>query len=257
MQLSVIAPYSAQETLCSEDTHHLTLVHWMLESPEYMEFYQMRVRENRAFVILDNGAHENKRSEPLRDLIQVAKTLQPHEIVLPDAIGDADATIEATLSALPTLREEFPHTSLMAVPQGRNLSEWLICLGVMLEQPGIDCIGIPRIQADIVGSWVPHVLAVDTAVRKYPIHLLGSPYDLTAAAQVETAFPGRVRSTDTSKPVHYAIQGITIDYPLNPAQRNPLSRPKDFLTRCLNKEEVLLAKYNIAALKRSIGDITL
>lgn len=255
MQLSIIAPQTASAVLCGTDTIHLTLTHWAAQDPHYLAYFKHRVDTGAAYVILDNGAHEHKFSDPVDQLIECAKAMDADEIVLPDVIADGPATVKSSLAALPKLRKELHGKQIMAVPQGRDFVEWLECLE-QLSQLDVDVIGIPRIQADVVGSWLPHVLAVESMMPGVPIHLLGSPHDLSSAAMVEQAFPNRVRSTDTSKPVHYAMVGLPIHFPLNPHQRNHISRPSNFLQALLTSAQITLANYNIAVLKAAIGDET-
>lgn len=259
MLAGIIAPVPHLNERALQGGVHLVLAHWMLQNDEYAAHYQAQAKLPGTWVILDNGAHEHKASDPLESLCQVADFLHPHEIVLPDVINDPVATVQHSTEAFYILKEKYPNTQLMVVPQGHNFAEWVQCLDALLEF-GTAGIAIPRIQADQEYSWMPHMrslvarkpkllgLRKETDFAGTPdmpsIHLLGSPHNLTCAPEVEVCYPGVVRSTDTSKPFHYAMQGIRFSNPLNSHQRNPASRPPDFLTRKMSHEELSIALYN-------------
>ena len=269
MKLGVIAPVSTLPLL-NLGTCHLILTSLVLSNNTYAQFYKQRKKEG-DYIILDNDAHENGASSVLQQLINAAKIVEPDEIVLPDMIRNHVHTLHMTQKALPFLKSQFPEAKLMAVPQGKTQIEWDHCLMQHLQYSQyIDVIGIPRVYADDFGSWVP---AVESTLKfmiheNTEIHLLGSPYNLDSAAEVERTYPRTVRSTDTAKPLHYALAGLGFDaieiapspiisvpqIGLNRDQRNPISRPKDFFDVVLTQSQLNLAKDNISKMRLSIGD---
>lgn len=85
--------------------------------------------------------------------------------------------------------------------------------------------------------------------RRLPdIHLLGSPTNYFEAHDVEQAYPGQVRSTDTAKAVNYAYQHQRIDAVLGFNPEGLPKRPENFIDLELDDKQQLLAKYNAAVL---------
>jgi len=143
VKIAVIPPTSLLESYgVLGDKYHLCLSHEVLTNVGYAEFYQRRRREG-DFVILDNSAHEQLEGQSLDQLVRAAKYVGPSEIVLPDRLFFGDDTIERSTEAFERLREEFPTTRLMGVPQGRTVKEWLVCLDAFLDL-GVDTIGISK-----------------------------------------------------------------------------------------------------------------
>lgn len=268
MKLGIIAPVPELDKLPIGDCH-LILTSLVLSNQAYADFYRSR-SDAGDFIIMDNDAHENKEALPIKDLIKAAEIVKPSEIVLPDVIRDSVATAIRTLRAVHEFKAGFPGTSLMAVIQGSTLYEWRKCLTELSKKAAyIDTIGIPRVFADDFGTWCLAVQMVldywpHTGTQTFPvIHLLGSPHNIDSASQVERMWPGKIRSTDTAKPVHYALAGIGMEEVhhsaghlpgLNPDQRNPLSRPIDFFDITLTQSQRNLAIDNINKMRRAVGD---
>lgn len=274
MKLGVIAPITALGKL-SIGTTHLLLTSMVLSDARYRAFYRQRQEKFGDYLILDNDAHENKASLDLDKLIEAAELMHPDEIVLPDVIRNSIATTKRSTEAYPILKKRFPDAKFMFVVQGVTEVEWLWCLLWNINTlHGINTIGIPRVYADDFGSWINAVKAVKHYIpqihdRHLEIHLLGSPYNIDSASEVERHFPGIVRSTDTAKPVHYALEDLKFGSKLqlnpndpklpellylDPKQRNPKSRPKDFFSLEMSEEQIELAQTNIMIMEQSLGN---
>lgn len=257
MQLCVIAPTPHLDILTRFSRMHLVLTHWVLENSDYAEFYENRRIEG-DYIILDNGAYEFTVSQCIEDLKRAADIVMPHEVVLPDALRNGMATARMSEEAYEPLVQHFDwDTKFMAVVHGKNPKEWDWCLRRQIELP-VHVLGIPRVYADDFGSWIPAIAAIrDSSMRgRFDIHLLGAPHDLTHAAEVHKVFPTVVRSTDTAKPIHFAMARKRFDSPLNPDQRNGYSRPDNFITYEMDREQLALCEYNIQVFGRAIGAIS-
>lgn len=168
-------------------------------------------REFTGYKVLDNGAFELGKSIELSTLLDIAKAINADELVLPDVFRDMDETIKRTEEAILVIdkyKEKGlirPDLKLMAVPQGKDLYEWLTCFDTFLKNPKIDVIAINRDSARFYGSrlkTLEHVYAGIIAVspdivKEY--HLLGMQDNIHEAKEVSEKF-GWVRSMDSCFP---------------------------------------------------------
>ena len=249
VKIAVIPPTSLLESYgVLGDKYHLCLSHEVLTNVGYAEFYQRRRREG-DFVILDNSAHEQLEGQSLDQLVRAAKYVGPSEIVLPDRLFFGDDTIERSTEAFERLREEFPTTRLMGVPQGRTVKEWLVCLDAFLDL-GVDTIGISKdyeVWPDGLGALVELV----RGAGEQDIHLLGWGRELWQLRELANL----VRGVDSAKPVVYALHGVELPDVISPASTPKYPRRQnDFFAGPANGEYPLefhrIARANIAAFRR-------
>jgi hypothetical protein len=215
MQLAVIAPSSLAWRFCSKQKIHLCLSYLINSDPTYRRFYQERVKLG-DHVILDNSAYERGSSDSIDDLLQALVHLEePAEIVLPDILRDAEATLDVAMKAILRLEDEgirFTKTKIMAVPQGKNPEEWKQCLDAMLAGlPDFHTIGIPVLCEEWIGGRYGLAQHIPEQME---FHLLGwGRYKPTEPALIASGFPN-ARSIDTAKPLHYALHSIDLnDFP--------------------------------------------
>lgn len=207
MKIAVIPPASLLHTYgILGDKYHLCLSHEVLTNHSYAEFYQRR-RQEGDFVILDNSAHEQLEGQSLDQLVLAAKTIGPSEIVLPDRLFFGDDTIERSTEAYARLRQEFPATKLMGVPQGRTISEWVTCLNALLSL-GVDTIGISKDYEVWPGGLACRVADVGERHPSVDIHMLGWGRELWQLREIEES--GLVRGVDSAKPIVYALHGVEL-----------------------------------------------
>lgn len=267
MQLCVISPLPATEHLVVDDPMHLILAQEVLRLPEYAHVYHNYSLFG-DYIILDNGAYELTGSVPLEDIKKAALIVEPKEIVLPDILRNGLTTVELAKEYSPLLRgfakDELGYpVRLMFVIQGDTKGGWLWCAEqaiIMYEAELIDCVGIPRAYADDFGSWLDamyFLTAAPVSRGEIPIHLFGGPTRLDCASEVEQAFPKRVRSTDTAKPIHYAMAGIEWNQQqdLGTQTREDVKRSPDFFTAVLDEVTLQRAAANISLYRSSIGQI--
>lgn len=209
MKLATILP-SPHLDLGEEDDFHMALADVAARDPFYLSRFRDYATRGGTFVLLDNGAAENGRSIGLRQLARVAGAMQPHEVVLPDAVGDREETLRLGREALASgLLDQY---RLMAVPQGSTAEEWLRCLREMHTWP-VEAVGISRFVVNN-GLFRSRAEALDLADQEHlldglDVHLLGCPADPIEIYEIaqRTRVP---RSVDSGIAAIYAQAGLEL-----------------------------------------------
>ena len=120
---------------------------WFRLSKEYSDFYlpiahQIKESDKDLFqdkyCVLDNGAFELGGSIDEDELLEIAKWLEPNEVVVPDVIHDANATMESASRFFSKCPVDYNY---MFVPQGKTWEEWLKCYRWALNHSFVDVIG--------------------------------------------------------------------------------------------------------------------
>jgi hypothetical protein len=224
MDIAFIAPPRLTMIVSSAGSILMGLAHLVLEDERYRTSLRTLANEE-AFggpraLIVDNSLMENGASLSLEDVVRAGGMVGADEIVLPDAFQDRDATLELLERNIPRVRRmrEADGMSLMLVPQGRTLNEWLSCFGEIhtryiepeLEERGGTrySIGIPKVVStyDCSGRGLGRRQALsrieDAGMNSLlRFHLLGIWSDAGEVEYVAKAYPW-VRSCDTSLPVY-------------------------------------------------------
>lgn len=220
------------------------------DDPEYAEFYRTRVIAG-AHVILDNSAVELGQPEGFDSYLAKATAMQATEIILPDYFGDAHLTLNATGACLRQLKYRKENADylprIMAIPQGKDIPEWVWCAEQMLEHREITTLGVScrytdmfkgnRMQAVLIlihGVFQRLGLDHPASKRQVRIHLLGAYAD--PRMEVAPVLHHRlVQGVDSSYPAVFASHNLTIV----PGRARP-PRNIDFIKDHYN--EVLLRK---------------
>lgn len=191
--------------------YHLIQATWCLENGAYRDFY----KACGGYRILDYqhiGAEAPDKPLSMAEFVEVAKYLEPDEVVSPDVLDDSSRTLrnlDVFLGAdIPT------HASVLFVPQGSTLKDWYLCLsrGVrFLREADVPyCIGICK-KSQALDPY-HRSYAVYLASRHGPVHILGAR---NVREFIEMAHLD-VRSWDTSLPIAAAqLEGLLEDQPLN------------------------------------------
>jgi len=203
-------------------------------------------------VILDNGVIET--GEPrVKTLYKVAKAIEPFEVVCPDAFMDKDKTLK--LFHAHALELSAYANSVMVVPQGGSVQEWVECLRQMMgtdlwERIPQLTIGIPKVLDKFPGgriaalSWVrTHCIRL-TPYMGHPsrLHLLGQWSVMSQPIQAISYFP-HIRSWDTTCPYAAALQGQVYTEMIGKCNMTEDAwRPEGYLL----KETLTLAEINLA-----------
>jgi hypothetical protein len=129
-------------------------------------------------------------------------------IVLPDVIGDARKTYQASKESVTFYRNPW---KFMGVAQGQNLKEFVGCAKKLAEFCTL--LAVPRHSVELIGSRIPIIKAVYEETGR-SIHLLGFSDNLEddlAAAHEEG-----VTSIDSAMPIWLGQAAHVIDNPGEP-----------------------------------------
>jgi hypothetical protein len=109
---------------------------------QYCDYFRERSKQG-IFVLMDNGAYE-KELLSNEMLLEVAHYIKPSCIVAPDELRNFNVTIEKTFAFLDSdSYKKLPkEVSIMAVPQGKTLSEYIDCYRMFAFDHRIDFIGL-------------------------------------------------------------------------------------------------------------------
>lgn len=133
----------------------------------YFEWYKRR-RQHGDFVILDNGAYEQYSPNWLH-YVKIANEMRPQVLTLPDIVGNAIATREATIRFLkdyvPMLKYS-PQLMYVIQSENDNLLYWVNAYQWAVDQ-GAKWIALPRVMGSNrlalaaglqhVGQWDPTI----------------------------------------------------------------------------------------------------
>jgi hypothetical protein len=203
-------------------------------------------------VILDNGAYEGEVDPTL--LIGMVQSIHPDEVVCPDRPEDKATSLdlmEKWADELMALRQDGLTSSIMVVPQGKSLSEWIGCLWRMVahfkaEYGYEPTIGVPKYLEDIADSRLNVVsYLVEQGIRPVRIHLLGTRNSPLEFARVSRVFPG-VRGCDSTFPYAMAVMMARYDgrYGVKYECRWDVSE--------LTRSQRNILEYNVAACRAAI-----
>lgn len=191
------------------------LLHKLIDSTEYFRLVT-EYRDAGGVVFLDNSCFELGASLDNDLLYKTYDIVRPDIVILPDVLGNADATVERTLAFIKEHPDVIDHA--MAVPQGSSFDELIECYKLFrdfrLGSQSFAMIGIP-----FVYPWLekePYFQAnerirllnfmdregIIDRDRKH--HLLGT---WQAREFAEYSRYNWIYSLDTSNPVMAAIDG--------------------------------------------------
>jgi len=229
MLSALIPPVPDLDRFATGPGIHLLLSH-LFDKDGYLDYYARRSRAG-DYLILDNSAHENGIGNKMEDLLEQASYVGVNEVVVPDVLFDARATVEAarrTLRYLETKEGQSKYTRaerprLMYVPQGTGRLQWTYCLRSLLNLHDHYCIE-QNLDEPVIGvskdyyNWpggIPSLFdssltSVKATRPRVDFHLLGWPTDLWQTAAVARRYPW-VRSTDSAKPFVYAKNKILLE----------------------------------------------
>jgi hypothetical protein len=195
--------------------------------------------------ILDNGAAEGEMAD-VETLLNYGQTLHVDEIVVPDVLGDCNASIELADKFFRDAPKGFTYFNWMGVLQGKTEEEMLKIALHHVRNESIRTLGIPRNYITWAGALSARTDLANEIDRRFPgrfqIHFLG----------VHPAYPGeiriaakytKVRSLDTSLPFNATIVGTELD-----DRTRMIERPEHYFSDHRNLDRDLLQK-NIRTVK--------
>lgn len=230
-QFCFIAPASLLDRYASHSKTHLVLP--QITNPMYREFYARKRREG-DLIILDNGAYELHNSVHGSDLCSAIEFYRPQVCALPDyLLQDGEITFEASRGFLYEVKERFPNTKWMYIPQSTpgDLQGWYKWLNIGLKELKPDWIGIPRALATDIATggnaWLERANAVEQlTMRGVKTHALGMVNgDLK---ELELLFWEGCCSIDNSSPIWRGVLGCKLDNASHTEWWKDYGSPVDF-----------------------------
>lgn len=224
MTYHIVAPHNILRELQARELlgkSHLVLAHDVVRFPTE---YQTIFKETYTYdwsIILDNSAYELGGSTDFNMVKEAAEIVGPTCIVLPDHYLKGPKTTEATLSALDDWYAFTQHIngkgrcrpSLMAIPQGRNIMEWIDCAEKLAPDERIGWWGIPRNFREVFGFTRKMAVQIAHALKwDRQIHLFGFSDDYVddylTARHVLNLHQYQVRGIDSTTPIRLGSLGI-------------------------------------------------
>jgi hypothetical protein len=144
IDVSVIAPPAYLDAFVAQEparVHHVAAQR-ILTDPAYRAFFH-REAQRGAEIIVDNGVFDLGRALPATDLVEAARVVDAHEIILPDVMGDGPATIKASEEAARQIRDLSEEFRLCAVVHAADDPEWLRCYEHLASGDYVDAIALP------------------------------------------------------------------------------------------------------------------
>jgi len=252
-----IPPVALLDDIGGMQGRHLCLAHVCEQSPDvYGAWYARASRDRHEYVTLDNGAFELGASVADELLLRWMANLVPTEVVIPDVLGDIQATVSRGRAFVEKAEDTFQASGglvsgYLAVGQGRTFNEWCDCVRALLEIPRVNAIGIVEETADwfpTTGGRLALIRTVESWLRpRAEIHLLGTDESFAETRAIAKACPW-VRSTDSGKSTVYALSGHRLDIQDGPKIAYP-GRPKDFFECAVTHAQREDAIWNAACVR--------
>lgn len=208
------------------DTFHLILPHLFVDHSYYKDFYQHRASKG-DFVMVDNSIFELESALDGKQLLDYAKQVNAAEVVAPEVLGDAKATIKLVRDFIDLVKKDGNDIRIAATAQGASVDELLACYQLLYDLDGVDTICMPfdidyptpfteSVMDNIVARrvrgriWLMNRIAKLRWTKK-PVHLLGLQDPIELSFQKSHAF---IRSNDSSSAFlhgffHHKINPVT------------------------------------------------
>jgi hypothetical protein len=213
--LALIPPHHfARRSVRDQGTY--LLLPELFKHEEYRAYVSDLSRNNPRWVTLDNGAFEGE-LVPTEQLIGLAETYNVDEVVIPDTLQDANATLKQLDKFLQDAPLDLLDSyQLMIVVQGKTIAECESFIWQVADEPRLYSrrvtFGLPKHLIVTTNNLLARIILAST-IREalddnFNIHFLGmSPHNLMEITHTRRL---HVRSMDTSLPYVYAAQGRSI-----------------------------------------------
>lgn len=207
MQVGLIPPRGLENYALRSKFHLALAIPDLMSRRAYGGMY-MRLARLGDFVVLDNGIAEGQPSPP-ESLMAQAATLGAQEVVAPDVMKDANATIKAVEDFFKLERPA--RFQYMAVVQGEKVEDFFKCADVFASIESINTLGIPRHMLTTLNQKAARIDFAYVVDERYPgrfdLHLLGTNPMWIPEVKHAAKYSPFIRSVDTSMPFSYALAG--------------------------------------------------
>jgi hypothetical protein len=260
--LALIPPHEYALASINKDQTYLFLPQFLGDT-DYKE-YVKTARNTARWTILDNGAFEGATIDGL-DLVSLASYYSIDEVVVPDVLGDAEATLRSLGTLIEDLDpDEWHNRRYAVVVQGTSYDECCSFIDrvVMMKNTyalsGLKTFCIPKHLGkttygnEITRSTIRLRLANyihSKHTDRFEVHFLGAmPNYIGELAHLQTY---NVRSVDTSMPYVYALA-----YEDLPKWKTPpdIERQEGYFDMVFDPHQKALADANVAYLRHVINN---
>jgi hypothetical protein len=232
VRAALIPPKGYYKTATTSN-YHLVLA--QINDPEYFRTYAYL--DDSHYVILDNGAAEGG-SVSDKNLLSVAVAIGVDEVVVPDVIGDMQATIDRVDNFFKENEQFLGGAKFMAVAQGQAPSEIYRCLDHYWNNyPGI-VVGLPRhllttFNLDRARIGILNHIERETEGQAQ-VHLLGTnPKWPSEIKHIANIYPW-VRGVDSSMPYNWTMARNEL------GDEGTVARPENYFTEERDLDSALL-----------------
>lgn len=197
MKLALITPIDLLD-LAGLSDYHLILPH-LFDNERYRRFYTDAV----GFKILDNGAAEGVHTD-YHELHDLGLAFGVDEVVVPDVLGDCEATIDLARRFEPHVRGEFRY---VGVAQGRTITDLVKCITYFEHCDWISTLALPRLINKMHRT--QRFSLIEPIVKEFKfdaIHCLGASEWIREVVAIDSL--NVVRGMDTSLPVVLGLEGV-------------------------------------------------
>lgn len=247
MKLALIPPYAHANAI--KHTDYQLLLPQCLSNRRYLNAYR-RARRDGNYLILDNGVAEGVNTTP-EALHVEAHRMMVNEIVVPDTMQDAEATLQQARNFTLHGWVQANTYNYMGVVQGTSYAECWDCIYGFNALPYITTLGIPRHLLTTIGEDarinLVNYIRKQHSHSRFQIHLLGmNPAYTNELISFGRAYKAlNVRGIDTSAPFYYALAGQLLGYYRGEVA---ITRPDNYFDREIGTAE-LFTYPNIAIMK--------
>lgn len=198
MKLAHIVPPKVAQHVGTQLSDYNLLLPALMGNDLYRDTY----RNISGYKMMDNGVAEGLPVD-FKLVLNMSQTMKVDEVVLPDVVGDMDATLRSVNWAFEDAFNARKRFRFMFVLQGRNVADCIHSAEIALNQfkPIINTFGVPRHILSVDGTARLRIVrALEKIGKGRPIHLLGTypsdPYELKFLGDEYSAL--LVRGVDTS-----------------------------------------------------------
>ena len=226
----------------------------VLKNKEYKDYFKKIIKEGK-YCIGDNFIAEGN-PIPTEKLIKAALEIKVSELIIPDVIGNYNATKKMREDFLSKYYEKMKENNikLMSVVQGKTKEEYKKCFEEIQNDKRIDVIGIPfRLNFKIFSNkskelnhmWnrIAFIIMLNVQYKKIkPIHLLGC--NLVKELDKLRTFK-MIRSCDSKLISRYSLNNQKVNL-------QDIEKPKIklYIDTKLTRKQIKLAQENIKILEK-------
>jgi len=253
MKLSCEIPVPNLEVFHKFMDYDFVLTHMIEKSTEYTNFY----KQSSNYKILDNSAFELDEPVTISQLFEAGYEVGAHEIVLPDVMGDTEASRDKLYKGIGECLELYSNyrPKLVAVCHGETIEEFISYFIELYHNKHIYRICIPFHTYFVCRESETETFLLSRLKITQRLHhtfkgnILKKVHLLGASNPIEMKYQNYypwIDSVDTSSPIQQAKLGIMYDLIKGVPEKKKIKVDFD---NSLTEEEIRRAMFNLGILK--------